>query len=82
MKYIIECIEKDAPYFSIGYLGLKNFVSSLSNAMVFDDEDKVKAFCREIRAKYNGDKYVRLMPWVYELLDDGSIGKRCYNLEK
>jgi len=81
--YVIEIITKDAPYISLGYWGNSStIVRSLSSAMRIESEDDVRATCQKIRRRYNGQKNVYAMPWVYGITSDGKLGRRFYVLEK
>lgn len=80
--YVIECIETDAPYFSLGYWGGLHLVGAISKAMRFNDEEEVRKACQYIRREYDGNKHVRLMPWVFGITADGKLGKRFMNLER
>lgn len=78
-KYVIEAIQREAPYFSFGYV--KSFdgnevkwTSNHNEAMQAPLED-LEAAARFIDKHYDGKQYVRLMSWFYEIDENGKQAK-------
>lgn len=79
-SYVIEVIEKDAPYFSMGYVKEYDgtdvsITREENNAKVFTGKEELFAAAQVLKDWHKHGK-VYVMPWFYEVLSNGKFATK------